>query len=542
MGRFWRVKRCGLAISLAVLSGGISLTANDEATAFRTTWQTVVNNGDPVPFDPCGRVFNSYNQPSVNSSGLVVFRARSRGGVCGEPGHGVYLRQTPGGPLQRLFDRSTEVPFPNNLGTKFVEPPSFPRIDAFSNAVASRGNHQPVWEYTLPNGSGTRAGTTGVYATPGGGGLVTGASKLGGVSAFPFIAVPGAAAGTPFDVFPGAPSITNGTTIVFKGNYTEGGVARTGAYFRNLQASPTGGRSAIQLIGNSATTRIPGKRLLFGSLAPPSAAMGKAVFAGFDNEWAPTAGGIYLVEQLTPTPPLRALVSIGDAVPDEAAGEGFRLIGEGLSFDGRLVSFWAAWGTQMRTLHLPCPREGSAARIAYCQSLYPNGYLTQVPMKQGIFVHDIQTRTTRMVARTGGEFADFLFWNFSGRIPGMGEGDEGDEGEGARWRSSAFTAVDGLGATARTLFKAVTTNGKTGLYGRDLPGNRAIFTVLDTDSNGQKVDPEAPFGSKVVALGLEREGLRNGVLVVNVSMVVPGSTEEDTGWAGIYYCVLPRLP
>lgn len=534
-----------MVLSLALLTGGAELAAQEKATAFVMTWQTVVNNGDPLPFDACGRIFNSYNQPSVNAFGLVVFRARSRGGVCGEPGHGVYLRQTPSGPLQRLFDRSTEVPFPNNLGTRFVEPPSFPRIDVFSNAVATRGNHQPTWEYVLPNGSGTRAGTTGIYTTPGGGPLVTGASKLGGVSTFPFYAVPGAVAGTPFDVFPGAPSITNGSTIVFKGNYTEAGIARTGAYYRNLQSSPAGGTSAVQLIGNSANTKIPGTNITFGSLAPPSAAMGKAVFAGFDNEWAPAAGGIYLVEQLTPAPALKTLVAIGDAVPDVPAGGGFRLIGEGLSFDGRLVSFWAAWGTAVRMLHLPCPNEGNADRRAYCRSLYPSGFMAQVPANQGIFVHDIQTKTTRLVARTGSEFSDFLFWNFSGRIPGMGngeEGDEGEEGDAARWRSSAFTAVDGLGAASRTLFKAQATSGSVGIYGRDLPGNRSIFKVLDTDSNGQKVDPEAPFGSKVVELGLEREALRNGLLVINVSMAVPGSTEEDSGWAGIYYTVLPRLP
>ena len=38
-------------------------------------WQTVVNNSNLVP--TTGKKFNSYNQPSINDAGLVVFRARS---------------------------------------------------------------------------------------------------------------------------------------------------------------------------------------------------------------------------------------------------------------------------------------------------------------------------------------------------------------------------------------------------------------------------------------------------------------------------------
>jgi hypothetical protein len=45
----------------------------------------------------------------------------------------------------------------------------------------------------------------------------------------------------------------------------------------------------------------------------------------------------------------------------------------------------------------------------------------------------------------------------------------------------------------------------------------------------------------VTAVGIEREGLRNGMLAVGVSMAVPGGGEEE-GWAGIYAAVLPRLP
>ena len=42
------------------------------------TWQKVVNNLNFVPGTD-SKLFNSYNQPSVNASGLIVFRACSNG-------------------------------------------------------------------------------------------------------------------------------------------------------------------------------------------------------------------------------------------------------------------------------------------------------------------------------------------------------------------------------------------------------------------------------------------------------------------------------
>lgn len=54
-----------------------ALAAPKPETPFE--WMTVVNNNDLIP--PLEqRTFNSYNQPSVNAHGLVVIRARSRGG------------------------------------------------------------------------------------------------------------------------------------------------------------------------------------------------------------------------------------------------------------------------------------------------------------------------------------------------------------------------------------------------------------------------------------------------------------------------------
>ncbi len=98
--------------------------------------------------------------------------------------------------------------------------------------------------------------------------------------------------------------MTEGDTIVFKGNYTApDGSARTGVYYRELENAPAGGTSPVVLIANSTDTVIPGTDTVFGSTAPPSAAGQRVVFAGFDNEDAPTLGGIYLAA-LQSQPPL----------------------------------------------------------------------------------------------------------------------------------------------------------------------------------------------------------------------------------------------
>jgi hypothetical protein len=85
-------------------------------------WTTVINNNDLIP--PLEqRTFNSYNQPSVNTEGLVVMRARSRGGPpLGPATHGIYTRDMSiaDSEIVRILDRSTLVPQPNNLGSKFV--------------------------------------------------------------------------------------------------------------------------------------------------------------------------------------------------------------------------------------------------------------------------------------------------------------------------------------------------------------------------------------------------------------------------------------
>ena len=571
----YRIQPLALAVGATTLAAfAVAVDTIAASPPALSAWQVVVNNGDFMPTDSCDptvpnpttppcRTFNSYNQPSVNADQLVVLRARSRGGQgLGQPVHGIYTRDmAAGAPVVKIFDRQTLVPQPNNLGTVFIEPPSFPRIDIGSDTIATRGNHQPVWRYFLEDGTETRAGTTGVY-TNAFGDLITGASKLGIVPEFAFFEVP-EATGIPFDVFPGAPSATDGATIVFKGNYTlpaptpedpNATISKTGVYYRDLvdapipldgtSLSPAGGTNPVVLIANNTDTLIPGTTTVFGSTAPPSAANRQAVFAGFDNEENPTLGGIYLAP-LAQMPPLATLVSIGVQVPGEPVQSTFNRLGEGVAFDGRFVAFWGAWGTVTKTLVLQCPTEGSAGLVAFCNALYPDGFTTTVPLHQGIFVHDTRTGQTRAVAKTPADFDDFLYWNFSGRVPGTGEGD--DDGELARWRSTAFVAVSGLvdgsliDGTFHAAFKARTgevlagayVNPVDGIYLRQGPGQSQIVAVVEAGMDGTILDPEAvdDLGSSlpVTEMGIERDGFRGSTLVINASM---GS--EETGWAGVY--------
>ena len=556
-----------LLVAVAVVTG--TAVADEKESVFE--WNTVFNNNDLMPFAQ-GRTFNSYNPPSVNTKGMVVVRARSRGGPpLGPATHGIYMRDMgqAGSEIVRVLDRTSPVPGPNNLGTTFVETPSFPRIDMHSDTIATRGNHQPVHRYYEPDGTETRAGTTGIYSTPHDGELITGAAKLGHIPEFNFFGVP-EQGDVAFEVFPGAPSVTNGNVIAFKGNYTGDGTEKTGVYFRRLSPGQFGGTDPSVLIANTETL-IPGTNTFFGSTAPPNAADRKVVFAGFDDEAAPNKGGIYLAP-LTHSPKLTTLVSIGQRVPLDKEKGRFNAMGEGIAFDGRYVGFWGAWGNETRTLRLYCPQEGNKDRIAYCnQELVcrdtgelkgdPNSVCDDVsdpnhgiscyaertvPVNQGIFVHDTRTKRTHLLVRTGEEFDDFLFWNYSGKAPCMGsshghaeEGGE-DDGESVRWRSSAYLAVStGIRATFRSAFKARTAD-VVGIYLREGPGRSPILTVADTTMNGLSLDPEAPLDSRIVEVGIEREGLRGDWLAINAKLGVEGGEEEDD-MAGIYITKLdPR--
>ena len=559
----------------ALLAIAVPATAvADKQGERKLTWETVVNNSDLMP--PLNiRNFNSYNQPSVNELGMVVIRARSRGGPpLGPPTHGIYVRDMSrvDSVIEMVLDKSTRVPHPNNLDTQFVETPSFPRIDAKFPTIVTRGNHGPGWRYMQDDGTETRAGTTGVYANPFGE-LITGAAKLGQVPEFSFYGVP-EFSGIHFEVFPGAPSVTDGDTIAFKGNYTVDGTARTGVYFRKLLPGPAGGTSPAVMIANNTDTLIPGSRTVFGSTAPPNAADGKLVFAGFDDEEAATLGGIYLAP-LEFQPHLTKIVEVGEVVPDAPRGATFTHVGEGISFDGRYVGFWGAWGTETRTVRLYCPGEGNRDRIDYCNQqlvcrdsgevLGDPGSICddtgdpkygtscyvdrEVPLNQGIFVHDTRRGYSQLAARAGDGFEDFIYWNYAGKPPcaGRGHSTEGgeDDGEMVRWRSSAFLSVAAAdGTTFNVAFKADATDRAggepvTGIFLKRGPGKAPPRAVVDTTTSGSVLDPEAPPGSLVTEIGIEREGLRGRWLAITASMGVEGAEEED-GMAGVYVARLRK--
>ena len=77
------------------------------------------------------------------------------------------------------------------------------------------------------DGADTKVGTIGIFLNPGAS-LKTGIGLLGsvpppagpvdGVNYFPYMQVPGAVAGTKFDVFPGSPAVADGDVIVFNPN------------------------------------------------------------------------------------------------------------------------------------------------------------------------------------------------------------------------------------------------------------------------------------------------------------------------------------
>ena len=558
-------------------------------------WETVVNNSDHMPKSG-GKIFNSYNQPSINGYGQVVLRARSKGGGShgggggheggagsegsgsgghhgqgNGPTHGIYFidMDTDDRQMVRILDRTTGVPGPNNLGTTFIETPSFPRIAMWFDTIATRGNHQPLWEYTL-DGEHTRTGTTGIYTNPFGP-LITGAGKLGDVEDFSFFEVP-EAPGTRFEVFPGSPAVTDAGIIAFKGNYQVSAVGKTGVYYRQIGDAEAGGNGPIQLVANSDTmVPNPGEcdpGTTFGSTAPPSAAWNHMVFVGFDNEENPKCGGIYRAS-LTGKLKLKTLVGLETKVPGQG-GETFTRIGEGLSYDGRFVAFWGAWGQDTRTVRLYCREEGNKIRRDFCNNA--GDFLNQgdensicddtggpcyqekeVPVNQGIFVYDtVGKGKLRMVAMAGFEadFDDFVYWNYSGAPPGAGE----DDGEPPRWRSSSFVAVSQrAGPTFRAAFLAKygDIDPVTHLYDAPVDGiylvevlgasPPTLTTLLKTGMNGTVLDPQALDTETIqplpiTSLGLERDSFRGRWLAINASM-----GNEESGWAGIYVTKMPLL-
>lgn len=521
-------------------------------------WKTLANNATLIPDSP-GLNFFSYNQPSVNAVGMVVFRGRAKESGDGGSGtsssamlRGVFaLDACLNNPtMYTVADTHTLVPAPNSTSANFTEFPSIPRIDMDSAVLATRGQSDPVW--TLDDG--TRVGTSGIYATLNTG-LTTGVGLLGNVPQFSYQQVPGAStSAVRFDQFPGSPTVTTkgGTSyLVFKGNYTDtdavsgASVAKTGVYFRDLGVA----QSPVQLIADS-NMAIPNAPagIKFGSTAPPSAAGGNVVFLGVDNESSPSYGGLYSAE-VKASATLNPLVIIGQTVVPDPSGvplagnPTFSQLGEGLSYDGRYIAFWGAWDTAttggMRDITLNCPGDGKLA--TYCASQFQNGQTTMPePVNQGIFVYDTNSAKLWMTARAGSgeQFQDLLFWTYSGAPPVTGGGSSTDA-EPPRWRASAFAAVNGYGV----LFKGVLnpsgsgTTAAAGIYGNSLSGGAfgSVFKVLEMGDAMAAVDPAAPANSTISSLGMERESLRAGWLTMTISSLDPSAV----GWAGIYATYFP---
>ncbi len=540
----------------ALLAAPATLAGGPEPS---TPWRAIATNRDLIPGTDVA--FSSFNQPSVNHHGVVVFRARGRG--PGEPVSGIFLRRIGAAdqPIEPVALRGMPVPQPNNTTLPpeggdpvgFNEFPSIPRIDAGSEVVATRGMHGPVWTYPLEDGSESRIGTAGIYVYDDGE-LVSSINLLGAVldpetgePVFPEQSVPGIDVPARFDQFPGSPAVDD-HMVVTKANFTDptDSLAKTGIFFRNLRA-PLGPIGRIA----SSDTVIPGQPegakepVRFGSTAPPSAADGTVVFLGVDSEESPTLGGIYAAP-FANDPELSLLVGIGAQVPGEESGVGFTRLGEGLSFDGRWIAFWGAWGTETREIFLPCPEDGNPDIIAWCHKLHPDGHTVLVPAAQGMFVHDTQTGVTTRIARTGsdaGDFTDFVYWGFSGRAPGAGGGGEGEgglaedeEGELARWRSASFVAVGsdrdqgGDGQGFRVVFKARV--GETdGIYSAFGPNDVAVGELVRVGMPASLFDAAVSADTVVTSVTVEREAIRDGWVVVGLSTE---DTVTKEGGAGIY--------
>ena len=509
----------------------------------------------------------AYNQPSVNKYGQVVIRARSKGGgEGGQPTKGIHSRKMKvnGSKAKSRSDNGTLVPQPNNTSATIVETPSFPRMDRNSGSFAFRGMSKPVWTYTPEGGEETKIGTTGVYMSPKDQ-LITGINQLGVVPEFSYFAVPNEALPLKFDMFPGAPSPV-GNIVTFKGNYTvpvptaenpEATIGKTGVYFRNTKNDGKKKKTPLPnvLVANTDTIIPNGDGLTkFGSTAPPSAAGKNMVFAGFDNEETPSMGGIYLAP-LVEGPTLIPLVVYGGQVPGQPEGTTFNRLSEGVSFNGRYAAFWGAWGTQMRTKILTCPTDGNKELIAYCLK-HDDNKEVQVPINQGFFVTDIKKGVTVPIAMTTLDgFEDFLYWNYSGHVPGGSEPDEeGEDAEAPRWRNATFVAVDQYNPSTvrfRSVFKGTKAelNSKglplQGIYlaNGPQPSLDSHIALVDTNTLGSAVDPSVAAMSSdtdplvVTAVGIERDGLRANWLAFNSSMA---NADASVSWAGVYVSNLPN--
>ncbi|KAL3773613.1 hypothetical protein ACHAWO_010809 [Cyclotella atomus] len=568
------------------------------------SWDVVVNNGNVIPPPGTARrslqeveekTFSSYNAASVNAAKDVVFRARSTGeqNKEGGPKTGIYTRRMSeaGSFVIRQASRGSTVPYPNNIVygetfTAFTEFPSFPRIALSKFHISTRATHQPVWKYFDESGVETRTGNTGLYfslqpsdetESDTSSTLYTAIPKLGLVPEFSDqFQVPHLTDGDgnvlqdiPFDVFPGSPSIDDFGMIAFKGNYAVEGVGMTGVFYRKLDDDNLGGTDNPLYVIAYSDTVIPGCAKKFGSTATPSIADGNMVFRGVDDEENPTCGGIYEAPlQGKHFPQLKPLVQIGDHVVDANGKETpatFTRFGEGLSYDGKAVAFWAAWGDAMVTLTKCCPEHGNKDRRKYCMEDDPNtkngtmeniGCMyqeVQVPAHQGFFVYqDGKGDKLRLVKETfldeDGIGTDLLNWNYSGKPPGAGPKrsralEDSDAAEPPRWRFAAFVALMSKDTVAYKMTTVTQDSTTSGIYtGQQGAGVYTPSTILKTGDlctafDGLAVVEGSGEAMTVESLAIEREAFRNKYLCISIACgtLIDSEEDDDEGdWGGIY--------
>jgi hypothetical protein len=109
----------------------------------------------------------------------------------------------------------------------------------------------------------------------------------------------------------------------------------------------------------------------------------------------------------------------------------------------------------------------------------------------------------------------------------------------ARWRSSTFVSVSGTVEDGyQVAFKAM--SGEVdGIYLRHGDETAPLVVVIDTTMPGGVADADAPAGSTIQTLGMERDSLRKGWLALTTSML--GDDTEAT-WAGVYLRHVNYLP
>ncbi len=510
-------------------AGGVSNTFNlivHQKAPFE--WHTVANGSTALPGGKESTLFLTFGEASVNSSGLAVFKGQSTASTSqtGDTSSttGIFSADLNTGTLATIADITMLVPDPNNVtyGTTFAKFGGFPslaRIDAGSALVGFAATHPPVMQLQ----SGGRVGSSGLYANPSN--ALDTAVGLFTQDPYTFFQVPDMAAGTAFGAVPVSPAVVNGSTVVFKGDYLNGTTVAMGIYYRDLVADS--GNSPVALIASTYSTKMPGKSIKFGYMGAPSAVGSTAVFVGYDKKDAPTAGGIYSATVATSST-LTPLVTIGTAVPGESSTDTFTRFADAVSFDGRYVGFWGAWGTEATPLHVTCSTEGDAALNAYCLTLFPDGYDVQVPMHQGMFVYDTTTSTLSAVAKTGAEFSDFTYWVFVGTVPESGSPTGGPPSGGEEAEPALETpgfvlspniAVAGQGASAYQVAFKAKTGSVDGIYTTSGPDAAAIQTLLDTTMAGNAVDGAADPNSMIKTLVLEREGMRGQWLTVGSTLL-----------------------